>query len=101
MNYDLTKALVDVIKIIFPIYFKMGEIDIELVHEGVCISSCAELGSFRVNGRIYYSIERYEQLSEREVNSAITKRLKWNLVEEIWRKFPTADAFYLSKEITF
>lgn len=101
MNYDLTRALVDVIRAVFPLYFKIGDIDIDPVHKGIQISSSAELGGIKVTGWIYYSTERYKELSKEEVISSITRRLKWNLVEEICRKFPTADWAYVSKEIVF
>lgn len=98
---EVNKALVDVIRAIMPLYFKRGVIDIKTHHRGVVVSCSAELGSFQVNGRIYYSSERFDEMNAEEVNSAITRRLKWNLVEEIWRKFPEADAYYVSKELVF
>lgn len=98
---EVNKVLVDIIRVIFPLYFKRGSIDIKPHHRGVVVSSSAELGSLQVNGRIYYSSERFDEMNAEEVNAAITRRLKWNLVEEIWRKFPEADAYYVSKELTF
>lgn len=98
---EVNKTLVDIIRAIMPLYFKMEDINIEPHWKGVLISSSAELGSFKVNGRVYYSSERFDEMNAEEVNSAITRRLKWNLVEEIWRKFPEADAYYVSKELTF
>ena len=47
------------------------------------------------------SDSKYNEMNAEEVNAAITRRLKWNLVEEIWRKFPEADAYYASKELVF
>ena len=98
---EINKTLVDVIRAIMPLYFKRGVIDIKPHHRGVIVSCSAELGSLQVNGRIYYSSERFDEMNAEEVNSAITRRLKWNLVEEIWRKFPEADASYISKELVF
>lgn len=98
---DINKVLVDVIRAIIPLYFKREVIDIKPHHRGVIVSSSAELGTLQVKGRIYYSSGRFDEMNAEEVNAAITKRLKWNLVEEIWRKFPEADAYYLSKELHF
>lgn len=98
---EINKVLVDIMRAIVPLYFKMGSINIEPHGKGVVVSSSADLGLFQVNGRIYYSSERFNEMNAEEVNSAITRRLKWNLVEEIWRKFPEADAYYVSKELVF
>ena len=97
----MNKTLVDVIRAIMPLYFKRGVIDIKPHHRGVIVSCSAELGSFQVNGRVYYSSERFDEMNAEEVNSAITRSLKWNIVEEIRRNFPEADAHHVSKELVF
>lgn len=101
MDLDLTKTLIDIIRAVFPLYFKREGIDIDPHWRGVVVSSSAELGSIKVTGEIYYSSERFNEMNAEEVNSSITRRLKWNLVEEVCRKFPTADWAFVSKEIVF